>query len=92
MFGALGDGAAYQLGTSSGSSQQILAHVNVQRRMLDVKSADAPTDTYFIDKYTLYRFFNNQAIQIFHMPRRDYGWRQRRLLPGFGCDRDRRHL
>ena len=31
MFGALGDGAAYQLGTSSGSSQQILAHVNVQQ-------------------------------------------------------------
>ena len=68
MFGALGDGAAYQLGTSSGSSQQILAHVNVQNRMLEAKAADAPTDTYFTDKYTLYRFFNDQAVQIFHMP------------------------
>jgi cyclase len=68
MFGALGEGAAYQLGTSSGSSQQIVAHANVQRRMLDLKSADAPTDTYFTDKYTLYRFFNNQAVQIFHWP------------------------
>jgi cyclase len=68
MFGPLGDGAAYQLGTSSGSSQQIFAHVNVQRRMLDAKLIDAPTDTYFTDKYTLYRFFNNQAVQIFYMP------------------------
>jgi glyoxylase-like metal-dependent hydrolase (beta-lactamase superfamily II) len=68
MFAALGEGPAYQLGLSSGSSQQIFAHVNVQRRMLDAKSADAPTDTYFIDKYTMYRFFNNQAIQIFHLP------------------------
>jgi glyoxylase-like metal-dependent hydrolase (beta-lactamase superfamily II) len=28
-----------------------------------------PTDTYLSDTYTLYRFFNNQAVQIFHMPR-----------------------
>jgi glyoxylase-like metal-dependent hydrolase (beta-lactamase superfamily II) len=68
MFGALGEGAAYQRGTSSGSSQQILGHVNVQRRMLDLKMMDAPTDTYFTDRYTLYRFFNDQAVQIFHMP------------------------
>ena len=69
MFGPLGDGPAYQLGTSSGSSQQNLAHVNVQQRMLDSSPANAPTDTYFTDKYTLYRFFNGQAIQIFHMPK-----------------------
>ena len=68
MFGALGEGPAFQRGTSSGSSQQIFAHVNVQQRMLDGNAADAPTDTYFTDRYTLYRFFNNQAIQIFHMP------------------------
>jgi len=68
MFGALGAGPAYQLGTSSGSSQQVFAHVNVQQRMLDGKALNAPTDTYFTDRYTLYRFFNNQAVQIFHMP------------------------
>jgi len=27
-----------------------------------------PTDTYFTDKYTLYRFFNGQAVQMFHLP------------------------
>ena len=68
MFGALGAGPAYQRGTSSGSSQQVFAHVNVQQRMLDANAADAPTDTYFTDRYTLYRFFNDQAIQVFHMP------------------------
>jgi cyclase len=68
MFGPLGDGPAYQLGTSSGSSQQNLAHVNVQQRMLEANAANAPTDTYFADRYTLYRFFNGQAVQIFHMP------------------------
>jgi len=68
MFGALGEGPAYQRGTSSGSSQQIFAHVNVQQRMLDANATDAPTDTYFTDRYTLYRFFNNQAVQIVHMP------------------------
>jgi glyoxylase-like metal-dependent hydrolase (beta-lactamase superfamily II) len=68
MFGPLGDGPAYQLGTSSGSSQQNLAHINVQQRMLESNAANAPTDTYFTDKYTLYRFFNGQAVQILHMP------------------------
>ena len=68
MFGALGDGPAYQLGTSSGSSQQNLAHINVQQRMLVANAANAPTDTYFSDKYTLYRFFNGQAVQILHLP------------------------
>jgi glyoxylase-like metal-dependent hydrolase (beta-lactamase superfamily II) len=68
MFGALGDGPAYQLGTSSGSSQQNLAHVNVQQRLLKANPDNAPTDTYFTDRYTLYRFFNNQAVQIFHLP------------------------
>jgi hypothetical protein len=51
MFGALGDGPAYQLGTSSGSSQQNIAHINVQQRLLDVNAANAPTDTYFTDRY-----------------------------------------
>ena len=70
MFGALGEGAAYQSQTASGSSQQIFAHVKVQERMLQAKLQDlAPTDTYFTEKYTMYRFFNNQAVQIFHMPK-----------------------
>jgi len=68
MFGPLGDGPAYQLGTSSGSSQQNLAHINVQQRMLEADATNAPTDTYFTDKYTLYRFFNGQAVQMFHLP------------------------
>jgi hypothetical protein len=42
MFAALGEGKAYQLGLSSTSSQQIFAHVNVQTRMVDAKSENAP--------------------------------------------------
>ena len=51
-------------------SLQVLAHERVQQRMLEAKAADmlVPTDTYASSKYTLYRFLNNQAIQIFHMP------------------------
>ena len=51
-------------------SLQVLAHANVQSRMTDAKAPDAlvPTDTYLSAKYTLYRFFNNQALQLFHMP------------------------
>ncbi|HTI42868.1 MAG TPA: MBL fold metallo-hydrolase [Vicinamibacterales bacterium] len=52
-------------------SLQVLAHANVQSRMVDAKAPDTlvPTDTYLSDKYTLYRFFNNQALQLFHMPK-----------------------
>ena len=51
-------------------SLQVLAHERVQQRMLEAKAAEmlVPTDTYASSKYTLYRFLNNQAIQIFHMP------------------------
>ena len=51
-------------------SLQVLAHERVQQRMLEAKAAEmlVPTDTYASRKYTLYRFLNNQAIQIFHMP------------------------
>jgi cyclase len=37
--------------------------------MLESKAADdlVPTDTYSSEKYTLYRFFNNQAVQLIHM-------------------------
>jgi len=52
-------------------SLQVLAHANVQSRMVDAKAPDmlVPTDTYLSDKYTLYRFFNNQAVQLFHTPK-----------------------
>jgi glyoxylase-like metal-dependent hydrolase (beta-lactamase superfamily II) len=52
-------------------SLQVFAHAAVQRRMVEAKSPNllVPTDTYLSDTYTLYRFFNNQAVQIFHMPR-----------------------
>jgi glyoxylase-like metal-dependent hydrolase (beta-lactamase superfamily II) len=52
-------------------SLQVLAHAAVQRRLIESKAPSlvVPTDTYLSDKYTLYRFFNNQALQIFHMPR-----------------------
>ena len=61
---------AFQSGLSSRSSQQVFAHVNVQSRMLaDTEvAALAPTDTYFSARYTMWRFLNNQAIQVFHMP------------------------
>jgi cyclase len=52
-------------------SLQVFAHAAVQRRMVESKAPSllVPTDTYLSDTYTLYRFFNNQAVQIFHMPR-----------------------
>ncbi|MBI3050161.1 MAG: hypothetical protein HYY76_17825 [Acidobacteria bacterium] len=51
-------------------SLQVLAHEAVQRRMVESKAPEllVPTDTYASDRYTLYRFFNNQAIQLFHAP------------------------
>jgi glyoxylase-like metal-dependent hydrolase (beta-lactamase superfamily II) len=51
-------------------SLRVLAHELAQRRMVESKAPDAivPTDSYSSDRYTLYRFFNNQAIQLLHMP------------------------
>ena len=51
-------------------SLQVLAHEAVQRRLTESSEGQplAPTDTYASDKYTLYRFFNNQPIQLFHPP------------------------
>jgi glyoxylase-like metal-dependent hydrolase (beta-lactamase superfamily II) len=53
-------------------SLQIIAHERTQGRLVDANK-DAPdilppTDAYFSDRYTLYRFVNNQAVQVFHMP------------------------
>lgn len=49
------------------AGQAIFAHEKVQSRMLQATNG-VPDATYISDKYTLYRFFNNQAVQIFHMP------------------------
>jgi len=50
-----------------GQGNSIVAHEKVQSRMLDT-AGGVPDGTYISEKYTLYRFFNNQAIQLFHMP------------------------
>src|SRR5882672_11255563 len=52
-------------------SLQVFAHAAVQRRMTESKAPDLliPTDTYLSETYTFYRFFNNQAVQVFHMPK-----------------------
>jgi cyclase len=58
-------------GADAGSAAlMILAHDRVQQRMNDQKAPDLaiPTGTYSSEKFTLHRFLNNQAIQIFHMP------------------------
>jgi cyclase len=49
------------------ADQAIFAHENVQNRMLEMTEA-APTTAYSSEKFTLYRFLNNEAVQIFHMP------------------------
>jgi cyclase len=49
-------------------SLQVLAHEAVRARLAESRETEslAPTDTYSSDKYTLYRFFNGQAVQLFH--------------------------
>jgi glyoxylase-like metal-dependent hydrolase (beta-lactamase superfamily II) len=48
----------------------ILAHDAVQSRMVEDKAEElaVPTNTYFSEKFTLYRFLNNEAVQTFHLP------------------------
>ena len=51
-------------------SLQVLAHEAVGRRLAGSQTPElAPTDTYASEKYTLYRFFNNQAVQLVHAPK-----------------------
>ena len=56
--------------TDSAVGIEVFAHEMVQRRMLLAGAPDLliPTDTYFADTFNMYRFFNGQAVQIFHMP------------------------
>lgn len=51
-------------------SLQILAHEMTRNLMVESNVAETlvPTDTYFSDTYTMYRFLNNEAVQLFHMP------------------------
>jgi len=53
-----------------GNNVLIFAHDQVQRRMTDANAPplSIPTSTYVSEKYTMHRFLNNQAIQVFHMP------------------------
>lgn len=48
----------------------IIAYDDVQRRMNDENAPDlaVPTTTYAADTYTLFRYLNNQAVELFHMP------------------------
>lgn len=57
------------LGEDEQGSEVILAQEMVQRRMLAAKAPDdaVPTNTYFSQKYSLHRFFNNQAVQLLHL-------------------------
>lgn len=51
-------------------SLQVLAHEAVRARLTESRETEAlaPTDTYASEKYTLYRFFNGQPVQLFHAP------------------------
>ena len=51
-------------------STAIVAREEVQSRMNDDKAPDAaiPMTTYAAEKYTLFRYLNNQAVELFHMP------------------------
>jgi glyoxylase-like metal-dependent hydrolase (beta-lactamase superfamily II) len=50
-----------------GPGQSIIAHEKVQGRMLEA-AGGVPDGTYISEKYILYRFFNDEAIQLFHLP------------------------
>jgi glyoxylase-like metal-dependent hydrolase (beta-lactamase superfamily II) len=57
-----------QVSRNAGEFAQILAHENVDARMVKVEprlpQAALPTDTFFADEFDL--FFNGEAIQVFH--------------------------
>ncbi len=57
------------LGEEEQGAETILAQENVMKRMIAAKAPEdaVPTNTYFSQKYTLHRFFNNQAVQLLHM-------------------------
>jgi glyoxylase-like metal-dependent hydrolase (beta-lactamase superfamily II) len=52
------------------ASEVILAHENVQRRMIEANASPdgQPTHTYYSGKYRLHRYFNGEGVEIIHMP------------------------
>jgi glyoxylase-like metal-dependent hydrolase (beta-lactamase superfamily II) len=69
----VGGNAAGQLGPNAANSAQIVAHENVQVRMVKAEGAAAvpfaaqPTDTFFTPSKEIY--FNGEAVQLFHRPK-----------------------
>jgi cyclase len=59
-------------GTIADSSEgaAVLAHENVLNRMvsLDMPFGALPTDTFFTPEYKMSTFFNDEGVQIFHVP------------------------
>jgi glyoxylase-like metal-dependent hydrolase (beta-lactamase superfamily II) len=51
-----------------GNNVLVFAHDSVQRRLSETAPELSPTSTYISEKYTMHRFLNGQAIQVFHMP------------------------
>jgi len=56
-------------GADQSASEVILAHENVQQRMIAAKVPvrAQPTNTYFSDRYRLHRFFNSEGVEVMHM-------------------------
>ena len=59
-------------GTIADSSEgaAVLAHENVLNRMVeaDMPFGALPTETFFTDEYKISTFFNEEGVQIFHVP------------------------
>jgi cyclase len=48
--------------------EQIIAHDNVLRRMVEAPERAQPTHTYLTEQYKLNRYFNGEGVQVMHMP------------------------
>ena len=48
---------------------EVVAHDNAANRLAEGKPDELslPTSTYFAEKFTVFRFLNNEAVQVFHM-------------------------
>ena len=57
-------------GADQAASEVILAHEQVQQRMIaaNVPVRGQPTNTYFSERYRLHRFFNGEGVEVVHMP------------------------
>ena len=52
------------------ASEVILAHENLQERMIAAKAPTRalPTNTYFSARYRLHRFVNGEGVEVIHLP------------------------